>query len=153
MLHFPCQSKQCWNKSPRIPLGPKHFQGLITSLNTTAWSKWKPSHKALIHTEPYPTSCYALTCSCASSAREAFSTMQRGASVPTKMFVSWTESYRSGMPQCECRNKCLQRDWGWSGDGDRTPGQGCVDGKRGLLMTILCQSVEERQAFSLYHSC
>lgn len=149
MLPFPCQSKQCWSKSPRIPLGTKHFQGLMISLNITAWSKWKHSHNALIDTEPDPRSCYALTCSCASSAREAFSVMWRRAWVPSKMFVSWTESYRPGMPQCECRNKFLQRDWGWSGDGDRTPGQGCAGGKRELLTTILCQLVEDRQAFSL----
>lgn len=50
MLHLLCQSKQCWSKSPIIPFGPKHIQSLITSLNITAWSKWKPSHKVLIQT-------------------------------------------------------------------------------------------------------
>lgn len=92
MLNFPCQSKQCWNKSPRIPFDPKHFQDLIVSLNIAAWSKWQPSHKDLIHTEPDHRSCCALMCSCASSARETFSTMPGGAWVPSEMFVSQTES-------------------------------------------------------------
>lgn len=88
MLHFPCQFKQCQTKSPIIPLGPNHFQGLITSLNITAWSKWKPRHKGLIHAEPDPRSCCALMCVCASSAREALSMIQRGAWVPSKRFAS-----------------------------------------------------------------
>lgn len=51
-LHLPCQSKQCRSKSPRILLGPKHPQDLITFLNITGCSKWKPSRKVLIHGEP-----------------------------------------------------------------------------------------------------
>lgn len=86
LLHFLCQFKQC--QTPIIPLSPNHFQGLITSLNITAWSKWKPRHKALIHAEPDPGSYCALTCVCASSAREAPSKIQRGAWVPNKMFAS-----------------------------------------------------------------
>lgn len=78
VLRFPCQSKQYRGKSPRIPLGPKYLQVLITFLNITGWRKWKPGCQALIHAQPDPRFCSASTHACASSAGEAFSITQRG---------------------------------------------------------------------------
>lgn len=78
VLRFPCQSKQYRGKSPRIPLGPKHLQVLITFLNITGWRKWEPSCQALIHAQPDPRFCSASTHACASSAGKAFSITQRG---------------------------------------------------------------------------
>lgn len=58
---FPASSN---NARASLPLGLNHFQGLMTSLNITACSKWKPRHKALIYAKPDPRSCCALMCRC-----------------------------------------------------------------------------------------